>query len=57
MKVKFIKDYPPKFKKGQIAKLHWTFAGELLKKKIIKQTNEETLEDIELNKLKDGDNG
>jgi hypothetical protein len=57
MKVKFKKDYG-KFTKGQIAKLHWTFANELLAKKIVTSTSETTIEDIELNKLKDdGNNG
>ena len=56
MKVKFKKDYPPRFKKGQIAKLHWTFAEELLKKKVVSKTDVITEEDIELNKLSDGDN-
>ena len=60
MKVEFKKDYPigsKTFVKGQIAKLHWTLAGELIKKKVVKETSELTLEDIELNKLSDGNNG
>ena len=57
MKVKFKKDYK-KFTKGQIAKLHWTLANELLAKKIVTSTSEVTAEDIELNKFKDdGNNG
>ncbi len=60
MKVKFKKDYKhgsKQFAKGQIAKLHWTLANELLTKKVVTETSEVTIEDIELNKLKDGNNG
>jgi len=61
MKVKFEKNYTydsKTFKKGDIAKLHWTLADELLRKKVVKKSNEITDEDIALKNLKDnGDNG
>jgi len=58
MKVRFEKNYThgsKTFKKGDIAKLHWTLADELLKKKVVKKSNEITDEDIALKNLKDNE--
>jgi len=61
MKVKFLKDYRHSiklFQKGDIAVLHWTLGNVLLKKKVVKETNEITEEDIFIKSIKeDGNNG
>lgn len=59
MKVKFLKQYKHTFKtfgKGDIVKLHWTLAEELLKKKVVKKSSDITDEDIVLKNLKDNGN-
>jgi len=60
MKVEFLKNYThgsKTFRKGTIAKLHWTLANDLIKKRVAKLTSEITEEDKVLKQIRDGDNG